>query len=417
MIDLELEKNLLGSMCQKEECLIAGMARIKEEYFSDSFNKKVFNLISDMYNNDQHVSVVTVAQEGKAMFTHNSFSWLAIKDSYMPIAAFEHLVDRLISTYQSRKLHSIASKIVSMINEKDDPEEVIKRVEQDLYTVLGDSKLNVITPKDHASRMLDTMYKRIENKHNGGIRTAYGELNKALNGGFEAGQLIIAAAKTGKGKTAFAMNLMRDITIAQKIPGLYINTEMNEEQMDIRWMTMLSQIDHYLIAIGTTTEEQQNKIVSNMNNMHTGGFYSVTEPSLTMNKLISICRRFTAQKKCKFIVVDYIGRMDTLDPKLQEWQVLKVAAKKLKTLAQQLGVTILMLAQVNDEDKLEGSKGMKNECDMYAYLRPLNDTERTEIIGFNYCLDVEKNRSGPTKKIPLSFHGEILTFKGRDING
>ncbi len=416
MIDFELEKTILGSMCQSEDCLANGMARVKDEYLQDSFHQKVFSLIKDMYDKNQHISVVTVAQEGKKLFANNSVSWLMIKESYISTATFEHLVDRLISTYQSRKLHNIASKIVSMVNEKSEPDEVIKQVEQDIYSVIGDSKLSVVTPKEHAMRMLDTMYRRIEQKTNGGIKTSYSELNKALNGGFEPGQLIIVAAQTGKGKTAFAMNLMRDISIQQKISALYINTEMSEEQMDVRWLTLLSMTDHYSIATGKVDEAQQKKMLETMDKMNNGGFHSVNEPNLTLNKLISICRRFSAQKKSKFIVVDYIGRMDTLDPKLAEWQILKIAAKKLKTLAQELRVTILMLAQVNDSEKLEGARSMKNECDMYGYLRPLNDSEMSEISGFNYALDVEKNRSGPTRKIPLNFHGEILTFKGRVVN-
>lgn len=415
MIDLELEQTILGTMCQAEECLTNGMARLKEEFFHDSFHRAIFKLIAGMYEKDMHVSVVTVATEGKKLFAKNNISWLAIRESFISSASFDSLIDKLIKQYQLRKMERIAVDIADRVKKGSDPDDIIKAVESKMYTVLGDSKLNIVTPKEHAMRMLDTMGKRMDMQHNGGIYTAYGELNKALNGGFERGQLIILAAQTGKGKTAFAMNLMRDIAIRQRIPALYINTEMAEEQMDIRWMSMLGGVDHYSVATGQIDAKQQNNIMTIINSMHTGGFYSVTEPDLTMNKLISICRRFTAQKKCRFIVVDYIGRMDTLDPKLKEWEVLKLAAKKLKTLAQQLGVTMLMLAQVNEAEKLEGARSMKNECDLYGYLRPLTEKEVSAIPGFNYCLDIEKNRSGPTRKIPLIFAGEVLTFVGRDM--
>jgi replicative DNA helicase len=177
-------------------------------------------------------------------------------------------------------------------------------------------------------------------------------------------------------------------------------------------MSILTGIFHSKIASGKLDDKEVSQVMKAFDVMNNSGFYSVTEPALTMQKLVSICRRYASQKKCRVIVVDYIGRMDTLDAKLQEWQVLKTAAKRLKTLAQELKATVIMLAQVNDDEKLEGARAMKNECDLYGYLRPLYADELATLAEFNYCLSIEKNRSGPTRKIPLKFYSEILTFRG-----
>lgn len=417
MIDLDLERTILGSMCMETDSLTNGMARLKKEYFSDKLHQAVFDLMKSMYDAGKCVDIVTVAKEGSVLLKQHGVSWLLIKDSYISTGAFDFLMDKLEKYYQLRKLHELAGKIVDKVNDREEPDGIIQEIESSLYNVSSTQKTNLTTPKEHARRMIDTLEKRLEQKNNGGIYTTYYDLNKALNGGFEPGQLIIVAAQTGKGKTAFAMNLMRDIAIMQKIPSLYVNTEMSEEQMDIRWMTLLSRINHYNVATGNLTDEQTGNIMMSLEKMNSSGFYSVFEDSLTLNKLISICRRFSAQKQCRFIVVDYIGRMETLDPKLQEWQVLKNAAKRLKTIAQETKTTVLMLAQVNEDDRLEGARGMKNEADMYGYLRPLSEEEKKgqDLIGFNYCLSVEKNRSGATKKIPLIFYGTELTFEGRKI--
>lgn len=411
MIDIELEKSIIGSMVSDQDNLSNGMARIKKEHFSDRFHQEAFELVRKMYEDGKHVEPVTVGQEGKGLFGKSGISWLLA--NYISPGAFDGLTDKLIKCYQLRKLHGTAISIANAIKAGEEPEEVIKLIETDIYSVVSESKMEVVTPKEHAQRMMNTLISRMEKKSNGGIMTTYGDLNRALNGGFEKGQLIIVAAKTGKGKTAFAMNLMRDISVVQKIPGLYINTEMSEDQEDIRMMTLVSEVDHYKIASGTLNSNEKNIVMKNLDKINTSQFYSITEPALTMNKLMSICRRFTAQKKCRFIVVDYIGRMDTMDAKLQEHQVLKNAAKKLKTIAQETKTTILMLAQVNDDEKLEGARGMKNEADMYGYLRELSDEEQSKF-GCNYALCVEKNRSGPTRKIPLTFKGDTLTFRGKN---
>jgi replicative DNA helicase len=334
---------------------------------------------------------------------------MMIKDSYSA-DAFAFLVDKLERLYQLRNLHHLAKDMVSSIDNMAEPAKIIQGIYQKIDFLYDAQKGDITQPKEHSARMMETLDKRINQKSNGGINTSFGKINKYLNGGFEPGQLAILAARTGKGKTAFAMNVIRDIAIVQKIPALYVNTEMSEEQMDIRWLTILSQIDHYNIAIGDLSDFEYHKVNKAIDSMKNSGFYSITEPGLTMAKLINIYRRYVAQKKCRFVVVDYIGRMDTLDPRLREDQVLKNAAKQLKTSSQELKVSTLMLAQMTDGDKLAGARAMKDECDWFGYLNPMTDEEKREHPGYNYFLHVDKNRSGKTGTILLNFSGKTLTF-------
>jgi replicative DNA helicase len=411
MIDYELEQLVLGSMCQGSDCLTLGMARLNKGHFDKPIHKAVFELMKTMYEANKKIDVLTVAQEGKELLSGSGVSWLMIKEAFVPSGTFSALADKLNKLYEYRCLSNMAVKVIDRVREGMEPQDITAEIESSIFTV-GGQESEIMTPNEHARRMMDTIEKRMNQKSNGGIYTTYTDLNMALNGGFEPGQLIILAAQTGKGKTAFAMNLTRDIAVKSKIPSLYINTEMSGEQMDCRWMSILTGIFHSKIASGKLDDKEVSQVMKAFDVMNNSGFYSVTEPALTMQKLVSICRRYAAQKKCRVIVVDYIGRMDTLDAKLQEWQVLKTAAKRLKTLAQELGATVIMLAQVNDDEKLEGARAMKNECDLYGYLRPLYADELATLAEFNYCLSIEKNRSGPTRKIPLKFYGEILTFKG-----
>lgn len=410
MAELDTEREVLGSMCFNLDCLTEGMAQLRQEYFVDPLHRAVFDLMKNMYENGKTVDFVTVYHEGKKLLSQHNMSWLMMKNTYS-VGTFSFLVNKLEKEYRLRVYHAMIKNANQMIMDGAEPEQVAQEIEKTLYGHSVNQKPVIVTPSEHSSRMLDTLTKRMEHRNNGGIKTSYCKLNDLLNGGFEPEQLIILAAQTGKGKTAFAMNLMRDIAIVQRVPALYINTEMAEEQMDVRWMTILSEVDHYKIASGTLDKDEEKAVKGALVKMNSGGFYSVTERNLTLSSLISICRRYVAQKKCKIVVVDYIGRMDTLDPKLQEWQVLKTAAKRLKTIAQELGVTVIMLAQVNEDDKLEGARAMKNECDMYAYLRPMTDKEKEKKQGFNYVLLVDKNRSGPVGGFPLNFKGEHLNFK------
>ncbi|MBP2663771.1 MAG: primary replicative helicase [Firmicutes bacterium] len=352
MIDFETEKQILACMIQDKECLESGVYDVNPDHFSQKFCKDVFYKIKEMYEANMTVNPVTVATELRDIVHANGTTWLLVKDA-----------------------------------------------------------------KQLAHRMLETIGLRLGKKTNGGICTRFAKLNKIINGGVLPGQLLMVGAKTGEGKTAFAMNLNHDIAVKQKIPSLYVNTEMSDKQIDFRNSAILcakTKFTHSDFATGNMTQEEYDGLPVMFERMYQSGFHTTTQPNLNINKLISIARKFKSKTGMKFMVVDYVGRMDTTDSKLSEWQVLKNIAKKLKTLAQQLEITILMLVQINDDDKVKGAKDMKDECDLFAHLRQMTPEELAENPGFNYFLAVEKNRDGMTGLIKLKFIGEKMYFIGED---
>ena len=422
MIDIELEGKILNAMCSFAECLDRGVCEIDDDDFSDSLLRHVFKTIRNMYSDSKEITLVTVYEELKNTLSQNKNRWMFVDQSFISSTEFTYLVKRLKDFTKKRRLHALASQIVSGINNGDDTDELLKTVQNNVYAISAEKETaEIVTPKKHAERILETIARNMEHKSNGGISTSYYKLNRAVNGGFQPGELLIIGAKTGKGKTAFAMNLMRDIAVTQKIVSLYINTEMNDEQVDNRWAAILTkqypELTYGKIATGNMTGEEFNQVVSTLDAMNNSGFYSVNVPDLTIDDVYSISRRFKLQKEIRFLVVDYVGRMETMDPKLQEWQVFKTIAKKLKTLAQQLSITVIMLAQIGEDGRLEGAKAMKNECDLFAYLREMDEDEELKYgKAYNYFMVLDKNRNGPRGMIPLRFIGEKMLFVGEGKN-
>lgn len=419
MTDLEIESQTIAGMLNNQEYLDIGVADLKEEWLFDKFHKQVFKVIKEMYSERKPITATSVYKELGDFAKHRGTSWLILKDAFFRRSDIEYNVQKLNELYKTRELVKMSESIIKRAGEKDNINELLKDMENSLYSLtINAGQEKVVSPKECANRMLETLGKRIEKKTDKAISTSYEMLNYAINGGFrpEQGQLIIIGAKTGKGKTAYCMNLMRDIAVIQKQSSLYINTEMSDEQIDCRWMTMLTsdmEITHSKIATGNLTDAEQSKVMGSMEKIYQSGFNCINVPDLNMTKLISIAKRFKAQQDMKVMVVDYIGRMDTTDIKMPEHLVLKNIAKKMKTLAQELKITIIMLAQLNEDEKLEGAKAMKNEADLFAYLQEVtNQEELFNIAPYNYYLVIDKNRDGKSMRLRLKFIGEKLTFVG-----
>ena len=420
LTNINLEEQVLAAMLSDKDCIDEGMALLKDHHFGDKFNQLVFGRIRSMYEQDKFIDATTVYSELGELAKGRGTAWMILKDAFFSKGTFGYSVAGLEDARKKRVAVTMAQEIIKRAENGEEIASILQDAEATLYALEANEEATaIVTPQEQAASMLDTLAARMDKKSNGGIKTTYIRLNYATNGGFLPGQLIIFASKTGKGKTALAMNLMRDVSIIQKQPALYINTEMGKEQLDCRWMAILTDdeaITHSKIASGLLEEKEFNTVVGNIDRMHNSGFYSVTMPSLTISSLISTARRFKAKTKLKVLVVDYVGRMETTDGKLQEWQVFKTIAKRLKTLAQELDVAVIMLAQLSDEEKLEGAKAMKNEADLFGILREMTTEEMAKFMGYNYFLVLDKNRDGKRIKIPLEFIGEKLTFRGETMD-
>jgi replicative DNA helicase len=418
--NVDLEAKIINALCSYPDCLDVGVSELQPEFFTDRDHAKLFEIIKAMYVEGKPVTLVTVHEAARPVLSDTSLlrKWVA-DSAWCSRPEFKFLVDKLREQHKAMRLALMAYKVVQQLATGEEVGDVLKTAQDSIYGISIDtaSDTRIFTPKEHATRILDTLTARMDSKGTHGIKTNVWKLNRAINGGFQAGELVILAGQTGRGKSSFALNLLNDIAIVQKIPSLYINTELNDDQIDTRLATIITKdapgITYQKLATGDISDEELATITHSLDKMHSSGFYSVTRPELTINDVHSIANRFKAQRSIRVLVIDYVGRMETSDPKLKEYQVLRAIAKRLKTLAQSLGITVIMLAQLTEDDKLEGAKGMKNECDLMIYLDEMtNDLSLEYGNAFNYFLVIDKNRNGPRGLIPLKFNGEKLLFQG-----
>jgi replicative DNA helicase len=242
-----------------------------------------------------------------------------------------------------------------------------------------------------------------------GLPTGFDNLDN-ITLGYKPGDLVILGAQTGHGKTAYALHTARAVSVDNRRNMLYLNTEMSREQIALRWGSILSGIEHERIRSGQLNETELSRVFAGYSRLRESGFYSYPCPNLTPEKTVSIGRKFKAQKNIDMMIIDYVGRMEKFDPRLQEWQMLEQIVKAQKTLAQNLKMVVICLVQLNPDGTLQGAKRMKNECDLMLKLRPIPKEELEEneqlknYLHPNYYIEIEKNRDGRSGvKIPICF--------------
>jgi len=207
----------------------------------------------------------------------------------------------------------------------------------------------------------------------------------------EPGHLVIIAAETGKGKTATALNIAVNTAVFQGIPTLYLNTEMAAEELALRLYAILANVSATALRKGHTDSadlaciDETYKLYKSTNAL----FISDALTWLTVEEIVALTRRYAASERVKVLIVDYIQRLES-NGKEERWQLLIEATKRLKSLAQETGTLVILLAQLTDEQRLAGSRGMKNDADAFLILQESEEGPQTHV------LRVEKSRHTPS---------------------
>jgi replicative DNA helicase len=246
------------------------------------------------------------------------------------------------------------------------------------------------------------------------INLSFGSINRAI-GGFEKGDLIILSAESGAGKSAFSMNIARDVGVVMKRPILYMNSEMTTEQQELRWASCLSGVSHSAIRSGQVADEEYTTIASSLTGMLHSKLYTLNMPDMQISNVLSEIRLLHKRYGLEMVIVDYIGRMDTMNVKdtVKEWQLMLNSARMLKTLATELNIVVVMVAQLTkDGGHLAQGSYMKHEADLWLNIcRWKDEKDLAENYPWNCFIEVKKARNVETGTwLRMYFNGDTLTF-------
>ena len=287
--------------------------------------------------------------------------------------------------------------------------------DQAINDALGDLA-RIITPsKTHqvstAAEVLGSALSRLKGLRSGEIRPCLplglSEVEKSL--AIQPGQLVVIGGRTGTGKTALATSMTWEIAFRRRMPLLYLNSEMDQSEMGLRMAAIGG--DLHLGRLRTTPSADDEARVRTLADVHRNAPALVTQPlgSLTSNDVVALARYHHAVNRTQVVVVDYIQRLRDWVGKrdVSQWQVLMEITATLKSLATDLGLIVIALAQLNSSGELQASKGMANDADLVLSLEKC--AEETDP-------DSRRRREAPEATLPGQTH-LLSVQKGRHVPG
>lgn len=416
--DTESERCIISAMLETEESLIESAATMQTNDFYELRHQVMFDILTTLYTKSikptylemlkEGVKTGTFATSGDREYAKQTIGY-HVSTSSLPYW-FKNVKDKA----RLRRLRQALMKLAEDMKQPDvDVDRLIQEAEGKITELAIDTTEQVQDGAELTKLGREIIEERMSHKGKlHGIPTGIGRLNR-LTSGWKGKDLILLTAESGKGKSSFAQNFIARASFLSEIPTLYINSEMSKEQVILRFASMVSGVNSDKIKFGEITQTEKDNIFSSMYMIEKAPFYHYPCPSLNLNKVVSISRKLHVQKGVRFVIVDYVGRMDKHEKELKEWQVLEQICKTLKTMAQELDIAVMVLAQLNDDQSLQAAKRMRNEADVLIKLLPMKPDEMEEAkhkgykMNPNYWIYLDKNRDGQGGvMIPVLFNME-----------
>ena len=428
--NIEAEKCLLGSMFWSREALQKGCEEVDKAVFYLESHAKIFESIKNLYLTNTPVdmtslttyliSVDKIKEVGGVEYLNE------IVNSVATGASIEYYINLVSEKYTLRKLIEVATDVVSKAsNVENSAADTIDDAEREILNISKFRKTSefrkvqdVITKAQNDLEALSKNGGKIK-----GIPYGFGELDY-LTEGLHPTQLIILAARPAVGKTAFALNVALSAAKSTKKNIAVFSLEMPAEQLIMRMISSLGQIDNKKLSTGKLENEDWKRFNEAISILADTNIFFHDAGGVTPSEIKAKCRRLATQGEgLGLVVIDYLQLIDSSARYAgSRQQEVSEISRSLKTMALELEVPVIALSQLSRsvekrEDKkpvlsdLRESGSIEQDADIVAALHapdvevPVGDEVPNPIQ-----LIILKHRNGPTKTIDLLFKKKTSTF-------
>jgi len=346
-----LEVTILRNLVNSDDYMRKVLPFIKAEYFTDSIDRSVFNLITEFiekYNKLPTIEALEISlqnsnlNEGEFKESNELIKQLQGKE----ISDHKWLLDETEKFCKDKAVYNAILKSISILEgrEKQTSKDGIPSLLQEALGVCFDSSVGHDYFEDSSERF--DFYNRIESK----IPFDLDLFNKITNGGLPNKTLNIALAGTGVGKSLFMCHVAAS-SIAQGKNVLYITLEMAEERIAERIDSNLLNIE--IGDLKDLPKDMFTKKIDKLSNRINGKLIIKEYPTASahvghfkalLNEL-ALKRTF----KPEIIFVDYLNICASSRFKpggsINSYTYVKAIAEELRGLAVEFNVPIVSATQ------------------------------------------------------------------------
>ena len=289
------------------------------------------------------------------------------------------------------------------------------------------SEDRVVPIKDLIRQSFDTIEKLYERKDlYTGIPTGFRDLDQKTSG-FQAGDLIILAARPSMGKTALALNIAQNAACGSKIPVLFFSLEMSKESLAMRLLCAEARVDFHKLRKGMLGDAEWGRLARAAGFLSEANLFIDDTPGIRLFDMRARVRRLQATLAKKdlslgMVCMDYLQLASASSRFESREREISDISRGLKGLAKEMQVPVLALSQLSRRVEQRESKrpqmadlresgAIEQDADVILFIyRDEFYNENSDERGTAEII-IGKQRNGPTGMVRLKFFKEHTRFE------
>ncbi len=433
----DAERGVIGGILRDPDTLPTVQQIIVADNFYFDAHQKIYQALCDLSTDGQPIDLVLLydrLRKNKQLEDVGGQAYLVELWEAVPTGANADYHAKLVrDTAMVRGLIHASNEILREAYDRTQSgDELVAQAERKIMEIakqgmVGETKSLAEVVSDAFTRLDSRIGK--DNLSISGMATGYVDLDN-ITAGLQNSELVIVAARPSVGKTAFALNMVRNIITEQDGNGsspvvLFFSLEMARIELAERLLCCQSRVDSHKVRKGHLNSDDIQKLMDAGDVLRKGRLYIDDTPTRTMIQIAASARRLMKKHErdggLKLVVIDYLQLIEPENRRDPRQEQVAQISRRLKGLARDLLIPVIALAQVNraSEDRqdhkprlsdLRESGSIEQDADTCMMLhRPgkfdgTQDDNILEII-------IAKQRNGPTGEITLTWRKEYNRYE------
>ncbi len=428
------EYQLLGILLQFPDKIDEAADVLGVKHFLDPQAQIIYDLLLKQYQQNNKISrtKLLIDLQGQNAVAKPEEIIDRLTSGFNTVDELKPTIDLIKKDYQRSLLKRASNKIHDLTDLEDlSIDDYQARAQEIIFKATSESddlQKHIYNMEEALMKSFSNYMDRKHKKADVGLRSGFISLDNLI-GGFKRGHLNVIAASTSMGKTAFAINIAKNV-LKRNAKVAMISLEMDASEVIDRMIIQESQVNGWKYTQGETDDREDKRISKALDNLHELPLMVSDERGLNTAQIRARLRKFKAQMDgLDLAVVDYLQMIQLPEEHAQNTaRAVGQIVLQLRNLASELNIPIILISQISRSftsrtDKrpvlsdLRDSGNIEEVADGVIFLYRHAHTsakarEEAEAEGTENDTDViiAKQRTGQTGSIKLYFEEDFIRF-------
>lgn len=409
---LDAEKAVIGACVIEQDAFAKVSDILIPDSFYDNRHKTIFEIIKKLNEEGEVCDIVTITDKlTKSNMLDKAGGAAYISELATSLLSATHLEEhaRIVAEKALRRMLVIYGNHImkQAFDEVGDVSILMGEAQSELALINGFCPQRYSTLKDALAEVHEIVETNaISSTPSTGMMTGFPFLDE--RGGLQSGNMIVIAGATSMGKTSLSLSIAEN-TLKNGSRIIFYSMEMTRKEITARLLAPLTGLPCNTILTARLSNEEREQFAIGRTELSGQQLFFDDRATSDIENIISSIRALSLKKRIDGVFIDYLQILSTNQQRTDRETQLADMARRLKNLAKETGVWIIVLSQLNRDmnnpvpniDRLRGSGQVAEAADVVLTIY------RPEIYGRRFPKPFEHIDTKGTAMIDM--------VKGRNI--